>query len=241
MSSVDRDALGVLLLIAASATTAFGSDKDQKKQEERLQKAGQVLSDVLGMPESIPRTLLDKAKCVVVVPSVKKAAFMLGGSYGRGAMVCRTGSDFTESWGTPSMIALEGASIGFQLGAQATDFVFLIMNGKGAGSLLHSKVKIGADISAAAGPLGRSAEADTDVALRSELLAYSRSRGLFAGVSIQGSTLRPDNEANESLYSKKMNADELVMGTTTPTPEAARKLITTLQKLSATRVVKSSS
>lgn len=237
MRNIYKVALAVLLLSSAAFAA---SDKDQKKQEERLQNAGQVMSDILGMPETIPQSLLAKAKCVVVIPSVKKAAFVVGGSYGRGAMVCRTGKDFMGPWGAPSMIALEGGSVGFQLGAEATDFVFLIMNGNGASSLLHNKVKIGADISAAAGPLGRAAEADTDIALKSELLTYSRSRGLFAGVSLEGSTMRPDNEANEALYGHKVDADQLVVGTTTPTPEAARKLVTTLERASATRTTKSS-
>lgn len=236
MKNLGKVSLAILLMGSA----ALAADKDQKKQEERLQNAGQVLTDILGMPESIPRNLIEKAKCVVVIPSVKKAAFGVGGSYGRGAMVCRTGKDFAGLWGAPSMIALEGASVGFQLGAQATDFVFLIMNDKGANSLLHSKVKIGADISAAAGPLGRAAEADTDIALKSEMLAYSRSRGLFAGVSLEGSTVRPDNDANESLYGRKMNAEEIVTGTGTPTPEAARKLVTALEHISGAKTSKPS-
>ncbi|HXN22832.1 MAG TPA: lipid-binding SYLF domain-containing protein [Candidatus Dormibacteraeota bacterium] len=231
---------GVLVTLMLASVAFAKSDSDRKKQEERLQNAGQVMSEILGMPESIPQNLLQKAKCVVVLPSVKKAAFIVGGSYGRGAMVCRTGQDFMGPWGAPTMIALEGASVGFQLGAEATDFVFLIMNGKGANSLLHSKVKIGADVSAAAGPVGRAAEADTDVALRSELLAYSRARGLFAGISLEGSTLRPDGEANEALYGHKVNAEEVVTGTTTPTPEAARKLVTVLERASAVRTTKSS-
>jgi SH3 domain-containing YSC84-like protein 1 len=232
MRNIYKVALAVLLL----SSTAFArSDKDQKKQEERLQKAGEVMSEILAMPESIPQNLLAKSKCVVVMPSVKKAAFVIGGSYGRGAMVCRTGNDFVGPWGPPTMIALEGGSVGLQLGAESADLVFLIMNGKGASSLLHNKVKIGADISAAAGPVGRAAEADTDVTLKSELLTYSRARGLFAGISLEGSTLRPDNEANEALYGRKVDADQLVVSTTTPTPEAARKLVTTLERASSTR------
>jgi lipid-binding SYLF domain-containing protein len=237
MRNIYRGVLATLIL----ASVAFAkSDNDRKKQEERLQNAGQVLSEIIGMPETIPKDLLQKAKCVVVMPSVKKAAFVVGGSYGRGAMVCRTGQDFTGPWGAPTMIAQEGASIGFQLGAEATDFVFLIMNGKGASSLLHSKVKIGVDLSAAAGPVGRSAEANTDITLQSELLAYSRARGLFAGVSLEGSTLRPDSEANEALYGHKVNAEEVVTGATTATPEAARKLVTTLERVSPVRTTKNS-
>lgn len=231
MKSLCASALGMLLL----ASAGFAKDTDRKKEEDRLIKSGQVMSEILDMPDTIPRNLLQKAKCVIVMPSVKKAAFVVGGSYGRGAMVCRTGNDFNGPWGAPVMMALEGASVGFQLGAEATDFVFLVMNGQGASSILHSKVKIGADASAAAGPVGRAAEADTDVKLSAELLTYSRAKGLFAGVSLEGSTLRPDNEGNEALYGKKIDADQIVTSSATPTPEAARKLITTLQKASATR------
>lgn len=231
MKSLCASALGMLLL----ASAGFAKDTDRKKEEDRLIKSGQVMSEILDMPDTIPRNLLQKAKCVIVMPSVKKAAFVVGGSYGRGAMVCRTGNDFNGPWGAPVMMALEGASVGFQLGAEATDFVFLVMNGQGASSILHNKVKIGADASAAAGPVGRSAEADTDVKLNAELLTYSRAKGLFAGVSLEGSTLRPDNEGNEALYGKKVDADKIVTSSATPTPEAARKLITTLQRASATR------
>jgi len=229
MPNIYRTLLAVLLI----ATSAVAADReDRKKQEDRLQKAGQVMSEILNVPENIPKDLLDKAKCIVVIPSVLKAAFIAGGSYGRGVMVCRTGNDFTGPWGAPAMYALEGGSFGFQLGAQATDFVFLIMNEHGANSLLHSKVKLGGEASVAAGPVGRDAEADTDAAMRAEILTYSRSRGLFAGVSLEGSTLRPDDDANEALYGRKIHASEIVRGPAPDPPAAAHALIALLDKAS---------
>jgi lipid-binding SYLF domain-containing protein len=184
------------------------------------------------VPENIPKDLLDKAKCIVVIPSVLKAALIVGGSYGRGVMVCRTGNDFTGPWGAPAMYALEGGSFGFQLGAQATDFVFLIMNEHGANSLLHGKVKLGGEASVAAGPVGRDAQADTDAAMQAEILTYSRSRGLFAGVSLEGSTLRPDDDANEALYGSKIHASEIVRGPAPNPPAAAHTWIALLDKAS---------
>src|ERR1700681_4218209 len=188
-----------ILVVATSelllAITSWADDKE--KDEDRLKTAGTVLTEILNIPDDIPQDLLDKADCVVVFPSVLKAAFVVGGSYGRGAMTCRRGENFNGSWGAPSMMALEGASVGFQIGGQATDFVLLVMNRRGAESILTSKVKLGADLAAAAGPKGRDAAAATDVTMRAEVLSYSRSRGLFAGVSLEGSTLRPDNDANE--------------------------------------------
>src|SRR6202166_3451836 len=184
---------GVCIMFAASSL--FAADKEQNKEQKRLENAGTVMQEVMGVPDDIPQELLDKAECVIVFPSVLKAAFVVGGSYGRGAMVCRTGEHFDGAWGAPAMYALEGASVGFQLGGQATDLVLLIMNERGASSILSSKVKLGADASAAAGPKGRDASADTDAYMRAEILSSSRSRGLFAGVSLEGSTLRPANDA----------------------------------------------
>src|SRR5262252_7974736 len=180
------------------------------KAEDRLQNAGTVMQEILKVPDNIPQDLIDKARCVVVMPSVLKAAFVVGGSYGRGTMVCRTGRDFTGPWGAPSMYALEGGSLGFQIGGEATDFVFLIMNDRGANSLLHSKVKLGADASIAAGPVGRTAAADTDAYMRSEILSYSRARGVFAGISLEGSTLRPDEEANHRVYGNDATAGKII-------------------------------
>src|SRR5499427_4860112 len=150
------------------------SASDNQRETMRLNNCGTVLKEILDIPDDIPQDLLDKAECVIILPSVLKAAFVFGGSYGRGAMTCRTGEKFNGPWGAPSMMALEGGSFGLQIGGQATDFVLLVMNGRGAHSILHSKVKLGADASAAAGPKGRTAEASTDVTMRAEILSYSR-------------------------------------------------------------------
>lgn len=189
---------GCLVVLAALLLSKLPAHA-QSKEADRLENAGKVLKEIFDVPEDIPRDLVDKADCVIVLPSVVKLAFGLGASYGRGAMICRTGDDFTGPWGSPSMVALEGGSFGLQLGGQATDFVLLVMNPRGADSILASKVKLGAGISAAAGPKGRDLSAATDAALRAEVLSYSRSRGLFAGVSLEGSTLRPDNDANRRI------------------------------------------
>jgi len=217
-------ALGAYPLLAAAA--------DNEKETDRLQNAGVVMDEILNIPDNIPQDLLDKTKCVVVFPSVLKFAIGLGGSYGRGAMVCRGGEHFTGPWGAPTMMALEGGSFGFQLGGQATDFVLLVMNQRGASSILSSKVKLGADMAAAAGPKGRDAAAATDVTMRAEILSYSRSRGLFAGISLEGSTLRPDNEANDKLYGKKVAAIDIVRKGAVPMPPSAQKLVSLLEKKS---------
>jgi SH3 domain-containing YSC84-like protein 1 len=203
---------------------------DKSKAQDRLQESGQVMKEIINIPDDIPQTLLDKADCVIVIPSVVKAAFLVGGSYGRGAMTCRSSDNFQGPWGAPSMIALEGLSVGFQIGGQATDFVLLVMNPRGASSILTSKVKLGGDASAAAGPVGRDAEADTDVTMRAEVLTYSRSRGLFAGVSLEGSTLRPDNDANTLIYGSRMDAKDIVLHGKVPIPDPARLLIETLNQ-----------
>jgi SH3 domain-containing YSC84-like protein 1 len=222
----------LLIAMFFLATTASAGSKETRKVEERLKDSGVVMSEILSMPDSIPQSVLDRTKCVVVVPSVRKAAFIVGASYGRGAMVCRTGNDFTGAWGAPSMTAVEGASFGLQAGAEATDFVFLIMNEHGASSLLHSKVKLGAEIAVAAGPVGRNAQADTDAYMRAEILTYSRARGIFAGISLDGSTLRPDDDANADLYGERIGARKIVLGPGPQTPEAARQLIALLDKAS---------
>jgi SH3 domain-containing YSC84-like protein 1 len=203
---------------------------DKSKDEDRLESAGKVMQDILNIPDSIPQNLLDKAKCVIILPTVLKAAFVVGGSFGRGAMTCRSGGNFQGPWGAPSMIDLEGGSFGLQIGGQATDFVLLVMNDDGANGILSSKVKLGADASAAAGPVGRDAEADTDVSMRAEILTYSRARGLFAGISLEGSTLRPDNDANERIYGKKISAKDIVLHGAVPIPAAARTLTATLNQ-----------
>jgi len=191
---------------------------------------GTLMQEVMGVPDDIPQDLLDKAECIIVFPSVLKAAFVVGGSYGRGAMDCRTGEHFSGPWGAPAMYALEGASVGFQLGGQATDLVLLVMNNKGASSILSSKVKLGVDASAAAGPKGRDASADTDAYMRAEILSYSRSRGLFAGVSLEGSTLRPDDDASADVYGRKITAKEIVLGNKVAVPASGRHLVAVLQK-----------
>jgi lipid-binding SYLF domain-containing protein len=203
---------------------------DKSKDEGRLENAGEVMKEIINIPDDIPQSLMDKADCIIVIPSVLKAAFIVGGSYGRGAMTCRSGDNFRGPWGAPTMMALEGGSFGFQIGGQATDFVLLVMNEGGAKSILSSKVKLGADASAAAGPKGRDAEADTDVAMRAEVLTYSRARGLFAGISLEGSTLRPDNDANERIYGKKIEAKDIALHGAVPIPSSARMLINTLNQ-----------
>jgi lipid-binding SYLF domain-containing protein len=200
------------------------------KEQKRLENSGVVMEEIMNTPENISQELLDKAECVIVFPSVLKAAFGVGGSYGRGAMVCRTGAGFGGPWGAPAMYALEGGSFGFQLGGQATDLVLLVMNDRGAQSILSSKVKLGADASAAAGPKGRDVSADTDAYLRAEILSYSRSRGLFAGISLEGSTLRPDDEANEQVYGRKITSREVVLGKDIAVPASGRRLLRILQK-----------
>jgi lipid-binding SYLF domain-containing protein len=226
-----RKALSILATIALVGLPLTSGLADTKEQE-RLENCGAVLEEIMNVPDDIPANLVDKAECVVVLPSVVKFAFVFGGSYGRGAMTCRSGDHFTGPWGAPTMMALEGGSFGFQLGGQATDFVILVMNPRGATAILKNKVKLGADASAAAGPKGRYAEASTDVTLRAEMLTYSRSRGLFAGVSLEGSTLRPDNGANEEVYGKKIAATDIVLKGAVPTPASAQKLIATLTKFS---------
>jgi len=217
--------LGVCIMFAATAV--FAANKEQK----RLENSGTVMQEVMGVPDNIPQELLEKAECIIVFPSVLKAAFVVGGSYGRGAMVCRTGEHFNGPWGSPAMYALEGASVGFQLGGQATDLVLLVMNERGASSILNSKVKLGADASAAAGPKGRDASANTDAYMRAEILSYSRTRGLFAGISLEGSTLRPDDDANEVIYNrKKITAKEIVLGNKVAVPASGRHLVSVLQK-----------
>src|SRR5450432_3252596 len=206
-----------LMALAALSLPLSGSDR---KELERLQNCGTVLKEIMDIPEDIPQDLIDKAECVIVYPSVLKAAFIVGGSYGRGAMTCRTGEHFSGQWSSPSMMALEGGSFGFQIGGEATDFVLLVMNERGARGILASKVKLGGDASVAAGPVGRDASADTDATLRAEILSYSRARGLFAGVSLEGSTIRPDNGDNRSLYGRKIPAKDIVLSGKVAPPSA---------------------
>src|SRR5438128_10624302 len=212
----------------ALSNPASGRADDKEKDEDRLQNAGQVAKEIIDVPDDIPQDLLDSAACVIVLPSVLKIAFIVGGSYGRGAMSCRKGENFRGPWGAPTMMALEGGSFGLQIGGQATDFVLLVMNESGARGILASKVKLGGDASVAAGPVGRDSSAETDASMRSEILSYSRARGLFAGVSLEGSTIRPDNGDNQRVYGKKIPAREIVLSGTVAVPPAAEQLIATL-------------
>lgn len=218
-----RKMMGLLTLIVLTPALLAA-----ETEQERLANSAQVLEEILNIPDALPKELLNKAECVAVMPSVKKFALGFGGSYGRGVLVCRTGNNFTGPWGAPAMYRLEGASIGFQLGGQATDFLLLVMNPKGVDSLLRSKVKLGADAAVAAGPKGRAAMAATDAYMRAEILTYSRSRGLFAGVSLAGSTLRQDSKANEKLYGKKIEARDIVRSSR----GVGQRLVSVLQKAS---------
>jgi SH3 domain-containing YSC84-like protein 1 len=204
----------------------------QDKEADRVANAGTVMKEILAAPDSIPQSVLDKADCVVILPSVVKFAIGIGGSYGRGVMTCRGGKSFHGPWSAPTMMALEGGSAGLQLGGSATDFILLLMSPRSATSILSSKVKLGGDASAAAGPVGRTASAETDVTMRSEILSYSRARGLFAGISLAGSTLRPDNSANKNLYGKEVSAKSVVFDKAVPVPDSAKELLATLQKAS---------
>ncbi len=216
----------VMLLFSAVSVMA------QSKEDDRLKNSYTVLKEILNTPDQgIPRDLLNKSECVIVYPSVLKAAFIVGGSYGRGVITCRTGAGHNGPWSAPAMFALEGGSFGFQIGGEATDFVLLVMNDSGANSVLSSKVKLGADASAAAGPVGRSASAETDVVMKAEMLSYSRARGVFAGVSLEGSTMRSDGDANKAVYGKELTAMEIVQGGKVKTPAAGQPLIHLLNKV----------
>jgi len=223
-----RESILVACLGLVAAAPVLAANKEQK----RLHNAGVVMQEIMNTPENIPQEVIEKAECVIVFPSVLKAAFVVGASYGRGAMVCRTGKDFRGPWGAPAMYALEGGSVGFQIGGQATDLVLLIMNNRGASSILSSKVKLGADASVAAGPVGRDAAANTDAYMRAEVLSYSRSRGLFAGISLEGSTLRPDDDATADVYGRKLTAREIVLAGEAQVPPSGRLLVSVLQKTS---------
>ncbi len=213
----------VLVILTAVSLTA------QNKEQGRLESAGLVMEEVLNLPDAIPQELLNKAACVIVVPSMTKVAIGFGGSYGRGAMVCRSGTAFDGPWGAPAMYALDGGSFGLQLGAQSTDLVLLVMNTRGVEALLTTKVQLGANMSAAAGPKGRDTGASTDASMRAEMLSYSRSRGLFAGVSLEGTSLRPDDDASAEVYGQKVTARAIVRGPAVPVPDAGRRLLAVLE------------
>ena len=217
-----------MLLVVMAICPSFAFAADQEKDTNRLENSGTVLKEILDVPDDIPQDLLDKADCVVVFPSVLKAAFIVGGSYGRGAMSCRKGQNFSGPWGAPTMMALEGGSFGFQIGGEATDFVLLVMNERGASGILTSKVKLGADASVAAGPVGRTASAETDATLRADILSYSRARGAFAGIALEGSTIRPDNGANKQIYGRVVAARDIVLSGHVAIPPAAKRMVSTL-------------
>jgi len=220
------------MVTAACLTLVAGAVYADKlnKEQKRLEECGVVMQEVLNIPDNIPHDLLNKAECVIVIPSVRKAAFGVGAEYGRGAMVCRTGEHFRGAWGAPAMYALEGASVGFQIGGEATDLILLVMNDSGMNTILSSKVKLGGDASVAAGPLGRDASADTDAWMKAEILSYSRSRGVFAGISLEGSTIRPDDDASADVYGHPIKASEIVRGEHTGVPATGRHLVNVLEK-----------
>jgi lipid-binding SYLF domain-containing protein len=228
--------LVVLMLVCALPVVA--EDKKEEKVDERIDQSATVFKEILGMPDGIPKDLLNKSYCIVIYPSVKKAAFIVGGSYGRGLITCRKGRDFAGSWSAPAMFALEAGSVGFQIGGQATDFVLLVMNESGAKSVMSSKVKLGGDASIAAGPVGRDAAAATDIVMKAEILSYSRAQGLFAGVSLEGSTLRSDDGANKTLYGKELSAKEIVREGKVVPPASAKRLLAILSKASPRHVSK---
>jgi lipid-binding SYLF domain-containing protein len=219
--------LSLTLCLALGSTVVSA---ENNKEQERLENAGVVMQEVLDVPDNIPQELLEKAECVIVIPSMTKIALGVGGSYGRGAMVCRSGKTFSGPWGAPAMYALDGGSFGLQLGAESTDVILLVMNNRGLDALLGSKVKLGANLSAAAGPKGRNAEASTDATLRAEILSYSRSRGLFAGVSLEGTSLRPDDDANRQVYGRKITARAIVQGAGVKVPASGVRLVSVLEK-----------
>lgn len=230
----------LVVLMLACVLPVIAEDKEEKieKINDRINDSAVVIKEILGMPESIPKDVLHKADCIIIYPSVLKAAFVVGGSYGRGLITCRRGHDFSGSWSAPAMFALEGGSFGFQIGAQATDFVLLVMNESGAKSVLSSKVKLGADASVAAGPVGRAASAETDIVLKAEILSYSRSKGLFAGVSLEGSTMRSDDGANRVLYGRELSAREIVREGKVAPPASAGRLLEILRRASPSHVAK---
>ena len=221
--------LRYLTLVVCFVLGSAGLDAANKEQD-RLENCGVVMQEILDIPENIPQELLEKAECVIIIPSMTKVALGIGGSYGRGAMVCRSGKAFNGPWGAPAMYTLEGGSFGLQLGGESTDVVFLVMNSRGVDALLNSKVKLGGSLSVAAGPKGRSLEGSTDASLRSEILSYSRSRGLFAGMSLEGTSLRPDDDASQEVYGRSMTARKIVTGNRIGVPASGRHLVDVLQK-----------
>ncbi len=210
--------------------------QDSAKEQERLKESGDVMKELVNSSSGVPISLLNKAECVIVLPSVKKAGFVVGASYGRGVMTCRGGDNFKGPWSAPTMMQSSGGSFGLQAGGQATDFVVLVMNDKGARALMKGKAKLGADASIAAGPVGRDAEASTNATMSAEMLSYSRAQGVFAGVSLSGTSLGPDGGANEKLYGKKVDATQIIGGTAGPAPDSAKQLLAVLTQKSPANV-----
>ena len=209
---------------------------DDAKEQDRVEESGNVIKDLVNSSNGVPTNLLNKSECVIVLPSVKKAGFIVGASYGRGVMTCRGGENFDGPWSAPTMMQSTGGSFGLQAGGQATDFVILVMNDKGARALMKGKLKLGADASVAAGPVGRDAEASTNAAMSAEMLSYSRAQGIFAGVSLSGATLGPDSGANQNLYGKKLTAEEIIQGNSVQAPASARELLAVLREKSPKNV-----
>jgi lipid-binding SYLF domain-containing protein len=220
-----------LLIVSLLGAGPLVADDEEDKAPQRLEASREVLEELAGIPEGIPRDLLDKAECVGVVPSTKKFALGVGGRYGKGVVVCRTDAG-RGAWGPPLMISLGGGSIGFQIGGQAADYVFLIMNPKGIDNLLKSQFTLGADVAVAAGPKGRTAEAATDARMRAEILTYSRTRGVFAGVSLEGAVVSQDDDANRRLYGEKVSPRSLLLDPGQAIPAPAKGLIAVLERLS---------
>jgi lipid-binding SYLF domain-containing protein len=222
---------GLCLLIPGITMAA-----NNEKEMDRIKESGNVMKELLNSSSGLPISVLNKAECVIVLPSVKKGGFIVAASYGRGVMTCRGGEDFKGPWSAPSMMQSSGGSFGLQAGGQATDFVVVVMNDKGARALMKGKAKIGADASIAAGPVGRDAEASTNAAMSAEMLSYSRTQGVFAGVSLSGTSLGPDGDANEKVYGKKVEATQIISGSAGPAPEAAKELLAVLMEKSPTNV-----
>src|SRR5215813_1225237 len=222
----------VLCLMIPQCATA----EDNEHEQERIKESGNVMKELTDSANGVPMSILNKSECVIVLPSVKKAGFLVAGQYGRGVMTCRGGENFDGPWSAPAMMQSSGGSFGLQAGGQATDFVVLVMNDKGARALMKGKAKLGADASVAAGPVGRDAEASTNAAMSAEMLSYSRAQGVFAGVSLSGTSLGPDGGANEKIYGKKVSATEIIDGKAGPTPDSAQKLLAVLTEKSPKNV-----
>ncbi len=220
-----RRALAVLLVLLLASPGAFA----KSKEEERLGDCARILGEVLNIPDGVPQDLLDKAECVLVLP-VKKGGFIVGVRVGKGAAVCRTGEKFNGPWSPPAMYELSGGSVGFQIGGESTDFILLVMNPNGVQKLLSSKFTLGVDASVAGGPKGRTSEAATDAQLGAEILTYSRTKGLFAGVSLEGSPVSQDSEANKKIYGKPIEARALLIEHAEPVPPAGKALVDLLNQ-----------